>query len=292
MRFGFLTIGFCATAGQALCGGAIAFETEDGVAVRLPPQVPIVHRADPYQIPGNLIPEFTAPPVNYNEPEPLESLLDDMPTGIVDSAELLETIYPWRKEIVTTVFWIGEKPTKNNPVTNEMSSWDRQWSNRYGGYDNPCPTAREGFRPAGFRPRQNPFYVALPYNDIDRSGTKPEASEAIPWFAETFVRSGQSVVKGRWVAIRKGDKVAYAQWEDAGPFRTDHWQYVFGHERPSPNRNKSAGLDVSPSVRDYLGMSNMDITDWRFVEVWEVPEGPWRKYGANNLFALLDDSDT
>src|SRR5947207_14531352 len=26
--------------------------------------------------------------------------------------------FPWKKQIVTTVFWIGEKPTANNPVTN------------------------------------------------------------------------------------------------------------------------------------------------------------------------------
>src|SRR5437763_10150962 len=30
----------------------------------------------------------------------------------------LEERYPWKKEIVTTVFWIGEKPTANNPVPN------------------------------------------------------------------------------------------------------------------------------------------------------------------------------
>ena len=61
-----------------------------------------------------------------------------------------------------------------------------------------------------------------------------------------------STCKDRWVAIRKGNRIAYAQWEDAGPFRTDHWQYVFGNERPKPNLNKGAGLDVSPAVRDYL----------------------------------------
>ncbi len=61
----------------------------------------------------------------------------------------------------------------------------------------------------------------------------------------------KSVCKGRWIAIRYGNKICYAQWEDAGPFRTDHWQYVFGTERPeTPILNKGAGLDVSPAVRD------------------------------------------
>src|ERR1041385_1899924 len=38
--------------------------------------------------------------------------------------------FPWRKEIVTTVFWIGEKPTANNPVPNRSSSWDGNWTKR------------------------------------------------------------------------------------------------------------------------------------------------------------------
>src|SRR5678816_2150097 len=33
--------------------------------------------------------------------------------------------YPWKKSIVTTVFWIGEKPSENNPMPNRTSSWDR-----------------------------------------------------------------------------------------------------------------------------------------------------------------------
>jgi len=68
-------------------------------------------------------------------------------------------------------------------------------------------------------PHRNPFYVALPYNDVDNHHTKPEAVSIIPWFKQAFVRDGQSVCKDRWVAIRKGNRVAYAQWEDVGPFR-------------------------------------------------------------------------
>ena len=32
--------------------------------------------------------------------------------------------YPWKSNIVTTIFWIGEKPSANNPVPNRASSWD------------------------------------------------------------------------------------------------------------------------------------------------------------------------
>jgi hypothetical protein len=191
--------------------------------------------------------------------------------------------WPWRERIKTTVFWIGEKPAQNNPVPNDKSSWDGRWEANYGGYD--CPKNRIGFRPAGFIPRQNPFYIALPYNDVDRNGTKPEASKVIPWFHREFQKNGHSVVKGRWIAIRHKGRICYAQWEDCGPFRTDHWAYVFGNARPSPNRNGAAGLDVSPAVRDYLGMGSGAITDWKFVEVNEIPRGPWSKYGENNPFS-------
>jgi hypothetical protein len=195
--------------------------------------------------------------------------------------------YPWKTGIVTTIFWIGEPAGGNNPVHNFSSSWDLNWEQSYGGYDNPNPTARRGYIPAAFRPRQNPFYVALPYNDVTHGDTKPEARVVIPWFRDAFVEPGKSVCRDRWIAIRGGSgRVCYAQWSDCGPFRTDHWQYVFGSEKPKPNLNHGAGLDVSPAVRDYLGLSNTDVTDWKFVDFRDVPRGPWADYGDNNHFVL------
>ena len=194
--------------------------------------------------------------------------------------------YPWKRDIVATVFWIGERAAENNPVPNNKSSWDAKWASSFGGYDNPDPAARRNFVPRSFEPRQNPFYIALPYNDVTHGGTKSESRKAIPWFKQTFEKVGQTVCKGRWVAIRHNGRIAYAQWEDCGPFRTDHWAYVFGNERPRLNLNQSAGLDVSPAVRDYLGMSSKGIVDWKFVEASEVPLGPWAKYGDNNTFVL------
>lgn len=194
--------------------------------------------------------------------------------------------YPWKKQIVTTTFWVGETPTKNNPVPNHVSSWDMQWAKNFGGYDDPNPKQRANYLPVNFVPKQNPFYVALPYNDKMRTGHKPEAPQVIPWFKEAYRGSGQSVCKGRWIAIRFGNRVCYAQWEDCGPFRTDHWQYVFGNERPKPNLNKGAGLDVSPAVRDFLEMSSTDVTDWKFVDFDEVPTGPWSTLGDNNTFVI------
>jgi hypothetical protein len=193
----------------------------------------------------------------------------------------------WKVNITTTVFWIGEKAAAGNPVPNDKSAWDGGWCSNYGGYDNPNPGARVNYIPINFLPRQNPFYVALPYNDVDNHHTKPEAAQVIPWFKSAFIRDGQSVCKGRWIAIRHGNRICYAQWEDVGPFTTDHWKYVFGNERPKPNRNHDAGLDVSPAVRDYLGIGGMDVCDWKFVNFAQIPPGPWSKYGDNNTFVRL-----
>jgi hypothetical protein len=200
--------------------------------------------------------------------------------------------YPWKNDIVTTVFWIGEEPSGNNPVPNQSSSWDKNWTQNYGGFDDPNPSHRSNYIPAKFTPRQNPFYCALPYNDKAREGHRPEAAQVVPWFKEAYQGPAVSTCKDRWIEIRKGSKVVYAQWEDAGPFRSDHWQYVFGNERPKPNLNKGAGLDVSPAVRDYLGLQPTDVTDWRFVDFHEVPRGPWAQLGANNTFVINDRKPT
>lgn len=193
--------------------------------------------------------------------------------------------YPWKTSIVTTTFWCGEPAGGNNPVHNISSSWDLNWMQSFGGYDNPNPAARRNFIPINFIPRQNPFYIALPYNDVTRGTTKPEAKVVIPWYREVNPREGESVCRDRWVAVRSlSGKVCYAQWSDCGPFRTDHWQYVFGNEKPKPNLNQGAGLDVSPAVRDFLGLSSTDVTDWKFVDFRDVPKGPWSLYGDNNHF--------
>jgi len=195
--------------------------------------------------------------------------------------------YPWKTGIVTTIFWVGEPAGGNNPVHNFSSSWDLHWEQSYGGFDNPTPTARRNYAPVNFIPRQNPFYIALPYNDVTHGSTKPESRVVIPWFKDTYTEEGKSVCRDRWIAIRSSTgRVCYAQWSDCGPFRTDHWQYVFGNERPKPNLNQGAGLDVSPAVRDFLGLANTDVTDWKFVEFREVPQGPWSMYGDNNNFVM------
>ena len=216
-----------------------------------------------------------------------QALLKVEPIVNIPTASRPATLrYPWKSNIVTTVFWIGEQAGGNNPVPNFRSSWDLNWQANYGGFDNPDRSSRRSYIPVAFIPRQNPFYCALPYNDVTHGQFKPEAPLVIPWFKQVYTGQRQSVCWHRWLAIRKGNRTCYAQWEDCGPFRTDHFQYVFGNERPKPNLNHGAGLDVSPAVRDYLGLQPTDVTDWQFVDVKDVSAGPWRSYGENNNFVL------
>lgn len=179
---------------------------------------------------------------------------------------------PWHTNITSTEFWVGERPTRGDPG-NCSSAWIHDWRGQYGGVDSPAD--RRGFLPAAFVPRQNPFYVALPYNDVDGKHTKPEARSVIPWFRDVYVRDGQSVCHGHWVAIRKDTRIAYATWSDVGPFRTDCYNYVFGSAPPAWNKNNSAGIDLSPAVIAYLNLRSVDVVEWRFVRGREVPPGPW-----------------
>ena len=187
----------------------------------------------------------------------------------------------WKRNVVATVFWVGEQPSENNPTPNIMSAWDQNWQANFGGYDK--PDNRDGYLPTGFTPALNPFYIALPYNDVAKGGVhRPEASTVIPWFWESYRGDGISVCKGRWVAIHHAGKVCFAQWEDVGPFESDHWQYVFGKESPRANRNQSAGIDLSPAVRDFLDLRSGEIVEWRFTTDQEVPRGPWKSWSAKS----------
>ena len=195
-------------------------------------------------------------------------------------------LYPWKTFVTCTVFWIGERPSGRNYTPNNKSSWDQQWTANFGGYDDPDPANRIAnhttgdFRPKSFIPKLNPFYVALPYNDVAGFGRhKPEASRVIPWFSRMRPAPGETVCKGRWIQIFRGGRSCYGQWEDCGPWVTDDWEFVFGNKPPKTRENGAAGIDLSPAVRDYLGLKSGEKVHWRFVEAGQVPYGPWKKYG-------------
>ena len=195
--------------------------------------------------------------------------------------------FPWHFDITATYFFIGERATHRNPTPNTASSWDSAWDDNYGGYDDPDPKKRDPvtFAPLGFKPRLNPFYVALPYNDIDRGGPKPEAPKVIPWYRRDKDGKYESTCRGTWVQIYYKGRYCFAQWEDCGPFLTDDWEYVFKGKRPRNTNNQCAGIDISPAVRDYLGIpGGSAVVHWRFVDFSLVPGGPWAKFGKDNPF--------
>lgn len=234
----------------------------------------------------------TGTPVTPSVMVPTGSRVDESRHRPSDPA--LRISYPWKLYVTYTIFWVGEEPSARNPTPNTKSSWDQQWVANFGGCDDPDPTNRVAnhttgeFRPKNFVPKLNPFYVALPYNDVLGFGKhKPEAARVIPWFSRARAEPGKSVCKGRWVQIYNGSRSCYAQWEDCGPWGTDDWEFVFGSKSPKTTENGAAGIDLSPSIRDYLGLTSGKKVHWRFVEASQVPEGPWKKYrletpGAND----------
>ena len=199
-----------------------------------------------------------------------------------ESLRSQRAVYKWHTNITTSTFWVGELPTARNPTPNHKSSWDTKWMQNFGGFDDPNPANRTRFyTPKAFTPKLNPFYIALPYNDVLRwDRHKPEASRVIPWFKERFTKPGRTTCKGQWVQIYNGRRSCYAQWEDCGPFFTDDYQYVFLGARPKNKLNGGAGIDVSPAVRDYLNLGSKGKVHWRFVGSAKVPNGPWLRYGS------------
>jgi hypothetical protein len=187
-------------------------------------------------------------------------------------------LHTYHGDVATTVFWIGEEAgADNGGIANRDSAWDECWMESYGGVDT--PDARQGYHPAAYTPGENPFYAALPYNDLNRDGVrKAAAATLVPWAADDAVAEDQSLLKNRWLEIVRDDKVCYGQWEDAGPFGENDARYVFGSAKPHSRRNRRAGLDVSPALRDCLGLTGgITPTAWRFVEADAVPSGPWKQ---------------
>ena len=118
-------------------------------------------------------------PDNSDDPKPISHPTFSVYSGVQRSLKLhssltLSSEYaitagPWKTGITATTFWVGEPPTPNDSG-NLASAWDPNWT----------ATSKS----------QNPFYVALPYNDVAGGHTKPESGIIIPWFKQAFVRDG------------------------------------------------------------------------------------------------------
>ncbi|MCX6780124.1 MAG: hypothetical protein NT034_03015 [Candidatus Magasanikbacteria bacterium] len=192
------------------------------------------------------------------------------------------TNYPWHDNILATQFYIGETGPDNT------TAWDCHAIEHFGGTDSPF--GRSGYLPT-FTPKENPFYLALPYTDIGDAGSH---KTDIPWYNAALDKGdGYSFVKNRWIEMKRGDKVCYGQWEDSltpdildangkrtGYGQPNHFDYVFGNAAPT-----HPGIDVSPALSTCLGMydasdkvyahSDAEIS-WKFVNENEVPSGAWK----------------
>lgn len=178
----------------------------------------------------------------------------------------------WKKG-TATVFWVGEGETEDNGyITNVEAAWDDNWMEHFGGLDD--PDERCGFEPCDFTPKENPFYVALPYNDLDDNGDQKADAKRIP----RYQVSEETLLKNRWVEVRVNGKTCFGQWQDVGPFHEDDIEYVFGTALvPLNQEGMKAGIDLSPALRDCLSVGDVSTVQWRHADGDRIPAGPWKK---------------
>lgn len=193
------------------------------------------------------------------------------PTPTPTPTPVWSSKYIVHDDIYATMFWVGEKASgANDYIPNEASAWDTHWLERFGGIDNPYK--RDGYYPHGFTPKENPFYFALPYTEYGPTGLKASAY-TLPWYTPGLPEN-TSILKNKWIRIKYENSVCYGQWQDAGPFEYDDYEYVFEGEEP---KNDRAGIDLSPALKHCLKMATNDHVSWQFVDDEEVPDGPWKK---------------
>lgn len=206
-------------------------------------------------------------------------------------------LYPLHTGIVATTFWVGEIFDASAPDGSQMiSTYDSKWYANYGGCDGDessgtCQTeirtAANGFYPNKMTPKQNPFYLDLPFDDVNDATAFAQRAQVIPWandpgYAGKANDQNFSYMKNRWVKLMYKQKTCYAQIEDAGPGQYHDVTYVFGatDARPANTRYGGAGMDVSPAVVGYLGFTELNGiqpgVSWQFVDAIDVPTGPWK----------------
>ena len=218
-------------------------------------------------------------------------------------ARLMDGTYPWHTGIVATTFWVGEifdpKAADGSQVE---SAYDSSWMRHYGGCDgrvvrhgrrSTCETQRRtaanGWFPTDMRPGENPFYLDVPFDDVNDPIAFRQRCGVVPWAQDPGYRGHCrdrtfSYLKNRWVRIvGPAGRTCYGQVEDAGPGKYHDAAYVFGsHDvRPANRRYGGAGMDVSPALNGCLGFAALngdaDRISWSFVEADDVPPGPWTR---------------
>ncbi|MDY7540816.1 hypothetical protein QN355_17015 [Cryobacterium sp. 10S3] len=222
-------------------------------------------------------------------------------TGVVAAIVVLfvrpaGTQFPWHTHIISTTFWVGEvfDPTAADG-SQVLSTYDSLWIQSFGGCDGvlgdgSCQTEQRrsanGFLPSQMAPKENPFYLDLPFDDVHDQTALSMRQKVIPWAGEPAYATPAgdptaSLMKNRWVRIRANGQTCYGQIEDAGPGSYHDASYVFGSndQRPENRKFNGAGMDVSPALNGCLHFTDVngetDTVDWQFLAASDVPAGPW-----------------
>ncbi|MBP9686239.1 MAG: hypothetical protein KBD66_00375 [Candidatus Doudnabacteria bacterium] len=217
-----------------------------------------------------------------NTPTP-NAPISPVPSQSLTVSQQTSSPYPWHTNITTTVFWVGEPVGNGSSEDNALSAYDDDWRSSFGCFDDPLK--RSGYYPAGCTPKENPFYLDLPYADFDDSGVrKADASTVVPWAHSRNWSETESMMKNQWVELYNPatKQTCYGQIQDAGPYEYDDVRYVFGakDDRPKNTNANYAGMDVSPALRDCLKFTGTNNDEnsvhWRFASANSVPAGPWK----------------
>lgn len=227
--------------------------------------------------------------------------------------------------IVATTFWVGELYDATLEDGSQVcSTYDAHWAYHWSGVDQgrvpagaagcagsiiggcdgiPGPnhsckterrTAANGYFPTSpqVTPKENPFYLDLPYDDLNDRIAFAERCSVIPWandpgFVGRCKDTSFSYMKNHWVKlIGPNGSTCYGQIQDAGPSSGTNYHdkaYVFGKndERPAQTQWNNAGMDVSPALNGCLGFKDLDGSSdkvsWEFVDADQVPAGPWTR---------------
>lgn len=182
---------------------------------------------------------------------------------------------------MATTFWVGEvfdpEAADGSQVISAYEGWRYERSGGCDGVieDGVCQTeprsAENGFFPSSMTPKQTPFYLDLPFADVNNvaafalRGQTPLAQD--PGYAGDLENREFSCKKNRWVQLQYKGNTCSAQIQDAGPAEYDEFDYVFGDGGTGPKGTKHNDAELNGTQ---AGVS------WRFVDEVDVPDGPWK----------------
>lgn len=184
--------------------------------------------------------------------------------------------YSWHHNVSFPWFHVGEGGERAN-------AWDNYWTEHFGGTDWPFKRNPDNvYFPEGFTPKENPFYTASLYDDLQEKG-RPSNAKLIPWAWDAA--EGVSLMKNRWVEVKYNDKSCFAQIQDTGPYAS--FENMFEEET-----HDYMGFDLSPAMFYCLDVpldEGRFRGSWRFVDDRDVPDGPWKEVVTTSQVCWEDD---